>query len=97
VAHQVTIVGSRHMPSDRLGRGVRATVEVTDEIRKLVEIGAVTVVDGSLDAPTNPAVAVAESRIERQERVALELVDADSEALGLYEDHSPPQVTDGEG
>lgn len=39
------------MPSDRLPRGKRAKVEVTDEIRKLVKIGAVIVVEGSLDAP----------------------------------------------
>lgn len=39
------------MPSDRLARGKRATVEVTDEIRKLVQIGAVAVVAGNLDDP----------------------------------------------
>lgn len=39
------------MPSDRLSRGQRATVEVTDGIRQLVKIGAVVVVAGDLDAP----------------------------------------------
>lgn len=33
------------MPSDRLGRGERATVELTDAVRQLIRIGAVNIVD----------------------------------------------------
>jgi hypothetical protein len=48
---QVTIEGTL-TPSVYLSRGRRRTVAVTDEIRNLVKIGAVKVVAGSLDGPT---------------------------------------------
>ena len=49
---QVTIEGTV-TPSVWLATGQRRTVEVTDDIRKLVRIGAVKVVEGSLkDEPT---------------------------------------------
>lgn len=51
MGHRVTIEGSRYMPTDLLGRGQRATVEVTDTIRKLVARGGAIVVAGSLDDP----------------------------------------------
>ena len=54
MGHHVTIEGSV-TPTDRLPRGKRATVEVTDEIRKLVKIGGAVVVAGSLDEPDAPA------------------------------------------
>lgn len=48
MARMVTIEGSRVTPSDRLGRGVRAKVQLTGDIRKLVKIGAVIIVDQPL-------------------------------------------------
>ncbi|WP_166905917.1 hypothetical protein [Mycobacterium sp. DL440] len=51
MGHRVTIEGSQYMPTDLLGRGQRATVEVTDTIRKLVAGGGAIVVAGSLDDP----------------------------------------------
>lgn len=53
MGHQVTIEGSL-TPAVDLPRGVRRTVEVTDHIRRLVQIGAVIVVGGDLDAPPAP-------------------------------------------
>lgn len=49
MGHYVTIEGSL-TPTDALPRGVRRTVAVTDEVRKLVRIGGAVVVAGSLDA-----------------------------------------------
>ncbi|MGV0738237.1 hypothetical protein ABQF35_14245 [Mycobacterium syngnathidarum] len=49
--HRVTIEGSQYMPTDLLGRGQRATVEVTPTIRQLVASGGATVVAGSLANP----------------------------------------------
>jgi hypothetical protein len=54
VAHHVTIEGS-FTPTDWLPRGVRRTVEVTEDIRKLVAIGGAIVVAGSLDEPDTVA------------------------------------------
>lgn len=54
MAHHVTIEGSV-TPTDWLPRGVRRTVEVTDDIRKLVAIGGAIVVAGSLDEPDTAA------------------------------------------
>lgn len=54
MARMVTIEGSRVTPCDRLGRGVRARVQFTDDVRKLVKIGAVTIVDESDPAPYGP-------------------------------------------
>ena len=51
--HQVTIEGTP-TPSVYLPRGERRTVTVTDSIRQLVKIGAVIVVDGTLDTATEP-------------------------------------------
>lgn len=51
MGHRVTIEGSHYMPTDLLGRGQRATVEVTPTIRQLVASGGATVVVGSLDDP----------------------------------------------
>lgn len=56
MGHHVTVEGSV-TPSDWLGRGVRRTVAVTDQLRKLVRIGAVVVVAGSLDDPAATAYA----------------------------------------
>lgn len=53
--NQVVIEGT-NTPSDRLSTGVRRSVTVTDEIRKLVRIGAVKVVEGSLDGPAKAEV-----------------------------------------
>ncbi|OHU29021.1 hypothetical protein [Mycobacteroides chelonae] len=50
MGHYVTIEGSL-TPTDWLARGVRRTVAVTDDIRKLVKIGGAIVVAGSLDDP----------------------------------------------
>lgn len=55
MGHRVTIEGSQYMPTDLLGRGQRATVEVTPTIRQLVASGGATVVAGSLDDPDAPA------------------------------------------
>ncbi|QRY48156.1 hypothetical protein JVX93_16050 [Mycolicibacterium boenickei] len=63
MGHRVTIEGSHYMPTDLLGRGQRATVEVTDTIRQLVASGGATVVSGSLDDPD--AVAYGEPVDER--------------------------------
>ncbi|WP_301121045.1 hypothetical protein [Mycolicibacterium fortuitum] len=54
MGHRVTIEGSQYMPTDLLGRGQRATVEVTPTIRQLVASGGATVVAGSLDDPDAP-------------------------------------------
>ncbi|MEU9805428.1 hypothetical protein [Mycobacterium sp. NPDC050853] len=54
MGHYVTIEGSL-TPTDRLARGVRSTVAVTDDIRKLVKIGGAIVVAGSLEEPDSPA------------------------------------------
>lgn len=59
MGHHVTIEGSV-TPSVHLARGVRRTVAVTDHVRKLVKIGAVIVVAGSLDGP-DPAETVPEA------------------------------------
>lgn len=53
MGHYVTIEGSL-TPTTVLGRGVRKTVAVTDEVRKLVQIGGAVVVDGSLEEPAAP-------------------------------------------
>lgn len=53
MGHYVTIEGSL-TPTTVLARGVRKTVAVTDEVRKLVQIGGAVVVDGSLDEPEAP-------------------------------------------
>lgn len=50
MGHQVTIEGSL-TPAVDLPRGERRTVEVTDHVRRLVQIGAVVVIDGDLDEP----------------------------------------------
>ncbi|OBC03371.1 hypothetical protein A5784_14155 [Mycobacterium sp. 852013-50091_SCH5140682] len=54
MTHHVTIEGSV-TPTDWLPRGVRRTVEVTADIRKLVAIGGAIVVAGSLDEPDTAA------------------------------------------
>lgn len=54
MAHHVTIEGSV-TPTDWLARGVRRTVEVTDDIRKLVAVGGAVVVAGNLDEPDTVA------------------------------------------
>lgn len=54
MGHYVTIEGSL-TPTTVLARGVRKTVAVTDEVRKLVQIGGAVVVDGSLDEPEAPS------------------------------------------
>lgn len=53
MGHYVTIEGSL-TPTTSLARGVRKTVAVTDEVRKLVQIGGAVVVDGNLDEPEAP-------------------------------------------
>lgn len=53
MGHYVTIEGSL-TPTTVLARGVRKTVAVTDEVRKLVQIGGAVVVDGSLEEPAAP-------------------------------------------
>lgn len=53
MGHYVTIEGSL-TPTTVLARGVRKTVAVTDEVRKLVQIGGAVVVDGSLEEPEAP-------------------------------------------
>jgi hypothetical protein len=52
MGHQVVIEGSR-TPSVDLPHGERRKVEVTTYIRRLVQIGAVIVVEGSLDPPAS--------------------------------------------
>lgn len=63
MGHSVTIEGSV-TPSVELPAGERRTVAVTQHIRNLVRIGAVVVVDGSLDAPKAPANAAGITRAE---------------------------------
>lgn len=53
MGNQVTIEGSL-TPAVDLPRGERRTVEVTDHVRRLVQIGAVVVVAGDLEAPAEP-------------------------------------------
>lgn len=50
MGHYVTIEGSL-TPTTLLARGVRKTVAVTDEVRRLVQIGGAVVLAGSLDEP----------------------------------------------
>lgn len=48
---RVTIEGSSATPTDRLAPGKRATVEYTDEVRKLIAIGGAHIVERHVDAP----------------------------------------------
>ena len=48
MAREVIIEGSPVTPSDRLGRGVRAKVQLTDDILTLVKNGSVIIVDQAI-------------------------------------------------